>query len=306
MIETSLRELLSERAATVVDEHPDRIREVRSRVAGIRRRRTAGAVLVLVLLVAGGLTLARLPGKPETLPAGVPAGPYFGDGGTSRTVTGYRGSSYFTFSGPATWSVAVRPFIERAVVVARCAERGDLTLADLTGPGSAPKLSCRVPVGDHFEGALLIDPSRLAGNSRDSTVMTVRLRPGSGGSWSVGLLEPLYPERITADQVRGDLLDGFTSPGGGRIQVTVPIHFRFRRQLSVTAVCVRDVRLQLTLDGRPAGVVVCDDASVEVYGQVTFAVSEPVAAGLRGGQRVTIDVRSIGRRTDQWAILQIG
>ena len=49
-----------------------------------------------------------------------------------------------------------------------------------------------------------------------------------------------------------------------------------------------------------------DRAGVEVYGLVTFAVSEPVAAGLRGGQRVTIDVRSIGRRTDQWAILQIG
>ena len=30
------------------------------------------------------------------------------------------------------------------------------------------------------------------------------------------------------------------------------------------------------------------------------------ALGLRGLQRVTIDVRSVGRQTDQWAILQVG
>jgi hypothetical protein len=306
VIENELRTLLAERAGTVAADHPTRVTEVRSRVHGIRQRRTAGVALALVLLAAAGLTLARLPGKPATLPAGVPAGPYFDDAGTPHSVAGYRGASYFPFSGPTTWSLPVRPFVERVVVVARCAERGDLILADLTGPGSTPTLSCRVPIGDHYEGALLLDPRRVAGaGAQESTVATVRLRPGSGGGWAVGLLEPLFPDRISADNVPGSQLDGFTSPGGGRIPVTVPSDFRFPRGLFVTVVCVRDVRLQLTLDGRAAGVVVCDDASVEVYGLVTFAIREPVVTGLRGGQRVSLDVRPVGRRTDQWAVISV-
>jgi hypothetical protein len=305
VIENELRTLLAERAGTVAADHPTRVPEVRSRVDGIRRRRTAGAALALVLLAAAGLALARLPGKPVTLPAGVPAGPYFDDAGTPRTVTGYRGVSYVPFTGPATWSLPVRPFVERIVVVARCAERGDLTLADLTGPGSTSTLSCRVPVGDHYEGALLLDPGRVAGAGHDTTAVTVRLRPGSGGGWTVGLLEPLFPDRISPGNVPGSQLDGFTSPGGGRIQVTVPSDFRFSRGLFVTVVCVRDVRLQLTLDGLAAGTVVCDDANVKQYGLVEFAIREPVVAGLRGGQRVSLDVRSVGRRTDQWAVLSV-
>ena len=70
-------------------------------------------------------------------------------------------------------------------------------------------------------------------------------------------------------------------------------------------VCVRDVRLELTLGGRAAGVVVCDDASVEFYGLVTFAIREPVVTGLRGGWRVSLDVRPAGRRTDQWAVIGV-
>jgi hypothetical protein len=166
------------------------VAEVRSRVGAIRRRRTAGAALALVLLAAAGLTLARLPGKPATLPAGVPAGPYFDDAGTPRSVAGYRGASYFPFSGPTTWSLPVRPFVERIVVVARCAERGDLTLADLTGPGSTPTLSCRVPVGDHYEGALLLDPGAppepapRTAPSRPSASGPDRAAGGRSGCWS--------------------------------------------------------------------------------------------------------------------------
>ena len=305
MIENELRTLLAERAGAVAADHPGRSREVRSRVAGIRRRRAAGAALALVLLAAGGLTLARLPGKHPTLPAGAPAGPYFDDAGASRSVPGYRGSGYLTFSGPTTWSLAVRPVPQRIVVVARCAERGDLTLTNLTGPGSAPTLSCRVPVGDHYEGALPLDAERIVGAARDSTVVTVGLRPGSGGAWGVGQLEPLYPDRILPANVRGSRLDGFTSPGGGRIPVIVPSDSRFPRGLFVTVVCVRDVRLQLTLDGRAAGVVVCDDAHVQEYGLVTFAMRDSVVAGLRGGQRVSLDVRPVGRRTDQWAVIDV-
>ena len=135
--------------------------------------------------------------------------------------------------------------------------------------------------------------------------MTVGLRPGSGGAWGVGQLEPLYPDRILPANVRGSRLDGFTSPGGGRVPVIVPSDFRFPRGLFVTVVCVRDVRLQLTLDGRAAGVVVCDDAHVQEYGLVTFAVRDPVVAGLRGGQRVSLDVRPVGRQTDQWAVIDV-
>lgn len=305
MIENELRSLLAERAESVDTDHPGRIPELRSRVAGIRRRRTVGAALALVLLAAGGLALARLPGKPVTLPAGAPAGPYFDDAGTSRTVPGYRGRGYLTFSGAATWSLAVRPFVERVVVVARCAERGDLTLTDLTGPGSAPKLSCRVPVGDHYEGALVLDPKRVAGADQGSTATTVRLRAGSGGTWAVGLLEPLYPDRFSPADVSGSLLDSFTSPDGGRIPVTVPNDFRFGHGLFVTVVCVRDVRLQLSVDGRAAGVLVCDDAHTESYGLVTFAIGEPAVSGLRAGQRVSLDVRPVGRRTDQWAVIGV-
>jgi hypothetical protein len=306
VIENELRSLLAERAGTVAADHPTRVDEVRSRVHGIRRRRTAGAVLALVLLAAAGLTLARLPGKPATLPAGVPAGPYFDDAGTPRSVAGYRGASYFPFSGPTTWSLPVRPLVERVVVVARCAERGDLTLADLTGPGSTPTLSCRVPVGDHYEGALQVDPRRAAGaGAQDSTVATVRLRPGSGGGWAVGLLEPLFPDRIGADNVRGSQLNGFTSPGGGRIPVTVPSDVRSPRGLLVTVACVRDVRLQLSVDGRAAGVLMCDDSHTESYGLVTFTIPEPIVAGLRAGQHVSLDVRPVGRRTDQWAVIGV-
>jgi hypothetical protein len=83
VIETDLRELLAVRAGAVVD-NPDRLREVRSRVAGIRRRRAGGAVLALVLLALAGLVVTRLPGAPATLPAGAPAGPYFDDDGSAR------------------------------------------------------------------------------------------------------------------------------------------------------------------------------------------------------------------------------
>ena len=183
--------------------------------------------------------------------------------------------------------------------MARCAERGDLTLADLTGPGSAPTLSCRVPVGDHYEGALLLDRQRVVGAARDSTVVTVGLRPGSGGAWAVGLLEPLFPDRIRPANVRGSRLDGFTSPGGGRIPVTVPSDCRLPRALFVTVVCVRDVRLELTLDGRAAGVVVCDDAHVEALRarHVRHAASRSWrACGAGSGCRSTCG-RSAGRPT---------
>ena len=164
MIEDELRDLLTARADAVVD-NPDRLTEVRSRVAGIRRRRAVGGALVLAVLALAAVTVTRLPGAPATLPAGAPAGPYFDDDGTARAVPGYRGSGYFTFTGAAQWSLSV-PVPQLAhVIVARCEHRGDLDLGD---GGPEQRLSCRVPVGDHYEGAL---------------VLARRHRPGSRGTW---------------------------------------------------------------------------------------------------------------------------
>jgi hypothetical protein len=170
VIENELRDLLTERAGSVA-ENPARVREVHARIGGIRRRRAAGAALALVLVALAGLALTRLPGKPETLPAGVPSGPYFDEDGGPLTVPGYRGSAYFMFSGDDSWSALVPfPWLPH-VIVARCQHRGDLGLGD---PGVAERrLSCRVPVGDHFEGALL---SPAGGNAGPSEVS---LRPGS-------------------------------------------------------------------------------------------------------------------------------
>jgi hypothetical protein len=297
VIEDELRDLLTARADVVAD-NPDRVREVRSRVGAIRRRRAAGAVLALVVLAVCGLTLTRLPGRPTTLPAGVPAGPYFGDDGTARAVPGYRGSGYFTFAGPARWSLTLPVPALPQVIVARCEHRGDLEL----GLGGADRaLSCRVPVGDHFEGALLL-PGGAGSGSKE-----VPVRPGSGGSWTVGVLQPLFLDRITPADVRGALLDGFGSPGGGRMTVTLPGTVDTSSTMAVVAVCVRGVRLDLTLGGRPLVEISCDDVHVSATSLVSAQVPAGTvqALGLHGLQRVPIEVRSVGRQTDQWAILEL-
>jgi hypothetical protein len=301
VIENDLRDLLAGQARTVADD-PDRLRSVHARIAGIRRRRTSGAALALVLVALVGLALTRLPGKPATLPAGVPAGPYFGDDGSSRAVPGYRGSGYFRFSGDASWNVSPWFPLLSHVIVARCEHRGDLGIGE---PGAAQRrLSCRVPVGDHFEGALPLPAGAGAGGDAGE----VAVRPGSVGSWTIGVLEPLFPERITPADVRGSLLTGFGSPSGGRMTVTLPGTVDSGGTLEVAAVCVRDVRLSLSIAGRPLTVVSCDDASARVPGLVTAQVPPETVRilGLRGLQRVTIDVRSVGRSTDQWAILPLG
>jgi hypothetical protein len=172
-------------------------------------------------------------------------------------------------------------------------------LAGLTGDDL--RLSCRVPVGDHWEGALPVP-----GGPRPAAV-DVTVRPGSAGSWAVGLLVPRFPERFTADDVRGSLLTGFDGPGGGRLTATVPSAVSSPGMI-ITAVRVRDVRLELTVRGRPLTEFRCDDAHVTLPGLVTAQVSPGTAQalGLRGLSEVTIDVRSVGRSTDQWAILQVG
>jgi hypothetical protein len=212
-------------------------------------------------------------------------------------VPGYRGSGYFTFSGAAQWSLSLPAPELGHVIVARCGHPGDLQLGDR---GAEQRLSCRVPVGDHYEGALVL----RAGAGPESG--EVPLRPGSGGRWSVGVLQPLFPDRITPANVPGALLDGFGSPGGGRMTVTLPSTVD-AGAAEVVAVCVRDVRLELTMGGRPLVEISCDNAHAAAPGLVTTQVPAATirALGLRGLQRVTIDVRSVGRQTEQWAIIHL-
>lgn len=305
MIENELRDVLATRAGSVQD-NPTRVREVHSRVAAIRRRRTAGAALALVLVTLTGLALARLPGRAETLPAGAPAGPYFGEDRSAQSVPGYRGSGYFSFRGTDAWAFLppVPPLPQ--VIVASCEERGELTLRNLTGPGSQQRLSCRVPVGDHFEGALPLRTGQVVSGPGQLVPVTVDLAAGSGGAWRIGVLEPTYPQRLTAADLGRYLLDGFTSPAGGTVPVVLSSNIQFTRGLTVFATCVRGVQLRMTLAGRDAGALTCDDKSSHAYGLAQHSITERVVAGLRSGQRVTLEVRPVGPRNDQWAIIDVG
>lgn len=300
MIETELRETLAARAGTVSD-NSARVREVHTRITRIRRRRTAGAALALVLLALAGTLLTRLPGHPETLPAGVPAGPYFGDQGDSRTVPGYRGSGYFAFDGDAVWSYAVPiPGLPNVIVVG-CENRSDLTLHGL---GDDRRISCRVPAGDHYEGALPL-PARPAGPLHAANArIDVHVEPGTPGRWHVGVLQPLFADRLTANDLRG-LLSGY-SPG--RIDLVVPSAFQQSRTLTIFAECVRGVRLEVRISGRPAGTLDCVDRNVYAGGLVEMTIRDPVVAqlGLRPLQHVLVEFRQVAGPPKQWGIVSVG
>jgi hypothetical protein len=299
VIEDELRDLLTDRAASVPD-NPTRTREVHARVGRIRRRRVAGAALVLVLVALAGALLTRLPGRPETLPAGVPAGPYFSDDGTSRAVPGYRGSGYFTFGGDAVWSYNAPFPMLPVVIMVGCESRGDLTLRGL---GDDRRISCRVPVGDHYEGALLL-PARFVGVlSKADVPVDVRVQPDSPGRWHVGVLQPLLPDRLTADDLRG-VLSGYEP---GRIDMFVPSYFGQSRTLAVFAECVRGVKLEIRISGRPAGTLDCADRNVNDDGLVEHQIGEPdvTRLGLRPLQHILVDFRQVAGPPKQWAIISV-
>lgn len=306
MIENDLRALLADRLAGLPD-NPTRVADVRSRVRRTKRRRTAGAALSLVLLALAGLGLTRLPGRPEALPTGAPAGPYFAADGTIGPVPGYAGRLPFSFREDAVWGAGAPAPGLRRVVVARCSSPADLTLRNRSGGGPELTLRCRVPVSGHYEGALPIEPD-LAGQLFAEAGANVEVGPSSPGDWTVGVLDTLYPERLTAADLSGALLSGFDSPAGGRIPLIVPGNVEFSRRLIIAVRCVRDVRLAFSVAGRPLAVATCDDTQDGNVGVVVADVPDAVLGGLgiRPGQRIVMDVRSTGRQTDQWAVLDVG
>lgn len=299
MIEDELRTLLASRADEVADS-PTRVTQVHARIGGIRRRRAVGTALALVLIVAGGVLFIRLPGRPVTLPAGVPAGPYFGDDGRPAPVRGYYGGRYETVRPNAVWSSLEPGF--RTVVVARCDRPGDLALR--SQPEQRPveqRLRCRVPVGDHFEGALPLDPGL-----NDAGLFGVTADGPSSGTWKAGLLVALYPDRLSPGELTGALLDGVGHPAGGSFSVGNPITPPPAHGLAIQVRCVRDVRLEFRVSGRLLTTVACDDdATVRPAGPVSVLVPERTltAFGLPRTPVVTIEVRSTGRQTDQWAVV---
>jgi hypothetical protein len=303
VIEDELRTMFTSRSDEVPD-NPTRVAQVHGRIGGIRRRRAAATTLALVLIVAAGVLFTRLPGKPQTLPTGSPAGPYFGDSG-SDNVPGYRGQQFFTFTGDAAWSATVLDTAD-VVVVARCDRPGDLTLRNVSSSDER-RLSCRVPVGDHFEGALPVENNRDHGLlATTPSGANVTVRPGSTGSWTVGLLEPLYPAHLTEPELKSALLSGYD---GRRLTLTVPGNLAETHALVLAIVCVREVRLEFMVSGRTLATVACtDEANPAPIGQVTVLVPDGALAalGLRPLEKVTVDVRSTGRQTDEWAVIAVG
>lgn len=308
MIEDELRTLLADRAGEVEDDNARRVTEVRSRIGAVRRRRTAATTLALVLVVAAGVLVTQLPGAPRTLPAGAPPGPYFTSGAEPVSVRGYHGGQYFTFSGDSTWYTAPVD-ASRTVVVARCEHRGDLVLRDGAGAGPELRLSCRVPVGDHWEGARPLDAAQtrtILGATSSGAAVTVR--PSSAGLWSVGVLEPLYPDAISRQQVR-QYFNGFDHPAGGPYRITVPGTLGDAHGFGISVYCVQDVRLEFRVSGRLLATAACSgDATAVQSGGMSVFVPERTATalGLRPGRPATLDVRSTGRQTGQWALLGVG
>src|SRR6185312_3874485 len=198
VIENELRDLLTVRAASVPD-NPTRLAEVRSRVRTIRRRRSIGAVLALVLLAIAGAVLTRLPGRPDALPPAdrnVPAPPYFR--GEVPKVPGYSFTAVRPISGPGDYVLfASPPPPVRQLIVVRCPRPGSLVVRNTDG--ATKTVPCDRRVADHAEGATMLYPGegdRLFAQS--SEVNNVRLEPSAPGNWIVAVLDAPAPDELPA------------------------------------------------------------------------------------------------------------
>jgi hypothetical protein len=316
MIEDELRSLLTERAGGLPD-NPARAVEVHSRIAGIRRRRIAGAALGLVLLALAGLAVLRLPGANDSLPPGVPAPPYFDD--TGRTIVpGYSTELVpMELAGrPSDRLVPDMPGDFRYLVVMRCARPGELTFRNLVNDQSI-EVDCSHPVGDHFEGAAAIDAAASRTLLAEGPgASNVRFEPGAPGQL-VTLLKSHDPDRLSrwSDPGSRPLAEGTRTRAGTTVPITVPPARRgVGVSMTLTVECVAGVRLDLSVPTGALGTADCDPTRGApnlpdmLDGRVQIILAPPNLArlGLRPGQRVLLTIRSAGRDTDQWRVYPIG
>lgn len=317
MIEDELRALLTDRAGELPD-NPTRVTEVRSRVRRTRRRRTAGAALSLVLLALAGFGLTRLPGSPDALPTGVPPGPWFTENGRVAPIPGY--SPIFfprELSGPADNFVQVGAGDFRYLVVVRCQRAGELTMRNLVN-GRTVEVDCSRRVGDHFEGAAVINPAEartMLDDARGLPSGNVRFEPGAPGQ-EVALLQSNDADRLSSRVSIGRpwLAEGTRTRQGTTVEITVPAKAGpdpSTVAMSVAVECVAGVRLVLSVPTGELGTVDCDptrnpdreitamrDGKVQIF----VADQELARLGLRAGDRVPLTIRSVGRDTDQWRV----
>lgn len=317
MIEDELRSLLTERAGGVPG-NPTRSAEVRSRIGAVRRHRVAGAALGLVLLALVSLLVLRLPGSNESLPPAVPAPPYF-DAVGRPAVVGY---SWLVgprdLTGPLDDLGINGPGEFRALVVARCEQRGTLTVRNSAGPTAA--VACTRRVGDHFEGITALTPSQLGDILEQHPPRdlypggyNVRYEPGSAGSWVVAILTANDPDRLRpwSDPGSRALVEGSRYPDGTTVEITIP-GVRGPEgydALDLSVECVAGVRIAFSVPAGDLGVADCDPLRRNhmMDGRVGVGVARAELArlGLRVGQRVPLTIRSVGRDTDQWRVLPI-
>jgi hypothetical protein len=313
VIENDLRDLLTARAGSVPD-NPARVREVHARVTRIRRRRTAGAALALILLAVAGIALLRLPGRPDALPPAnpdVPAPPYFR--GQSPAVAGYTPIAWRPVSGPIDDIVLVggSPPVRHLIAV-RCPRPGSLVVRNVSG--ATLTVPCDKSVGDHAEGAVTVDPGEAERlYEQGSAASNVRYEPSGPGDWIVALLEASAPDQLPplAAEPERPVVNGVDHPNGqATVSFTVPsppANSDPPYGFSVSADCLAGVRLVLTVPRGPLATLVCDAAHGQTNGRVGVAISKAEMArlGLRVGDRVTLTIRSVGAHRDQWRIYPI-
>ena len=313
MIEDELRDLLTTRAASVPD-NPTRLTEVRSRVRTIRRRRSVGAVLALVLLAVAGAVLTRLPGRPDALPPSdrnVPAPPYFR--GDAPRVSGFNFIALRPLTGPLDDFVIVSgsPPVDYLIVV-RCPRPGSLVVRNTAG--TSVTVPCDKRVGDHTEGAARVDPAeadRLFAQS--SSTLNVRFEPSGQGNWVVAVLEASAPDELPplASEPERPVVNGVDHPDGkATVTFTVPkppANSDPPYGFSIDIECLQGVRLELTVPGGALPTVPCDAEHGQTRGHVGGVISKAMMAqlGLHVGDRVTLTIRSVGAHRDQWRLYPI-
>lgn len=298
MIEDDLRGMLRERTGDL-PVNGRRVAEVRHRITVTRRRRTAGAALALVLIALAGALLTRLPGHPETLPAGVPPGPWF-DAGDQPSVPGWTPARFggpLKFRGPTPRPVPAEiiPAVSY-LVVARCEQRGTLNL------GGRGLVRCTIPVGDRFEGALMLT------NEQGRTLFTdpePTWVPGSGGLWEVEVLEESAVDTLIPGSTElPALVEGTVDPTGGTFPLTVPTGRP--AGVAVHVQCARDVVLRFSLGTELLVTADCGSGNLEVMQggtSVVASLDDFRRVGVQPGESIEVTVRSVGRATDQWRVV---